>query len=89
MCGLGKLVACIAATFAARGFPVVGADIDPEKIRRVNAGPPPVEEPRAWPRRSTKTKGRLRATDDPAEALQTNAWEISVYWLPPYLWPLR
>jgi UDP-glucose 6-dehydrogenase len=38
VCGLGKLSAFMAATFAARGFPVVVDDIDVEKIRRVNAG---------------------------------------------------
>jgi UDPglucose 6-dehydrogenase len=32
VCGLGKLGACMAATFAARGLPVIGIDIDPEKI---------------------------------------------------------
>ena len=32
--GLGKLGACIAATLAARGFDVLGVDIDPEKVRR-------------------------------------------------------
>jgi len=36
VCGLGKLGACIAATLAARGFEVVGVDIDPEKVRKVN-----------------------------------------------------
>ena len=35
VCGLGKLGACMAATFAARGFNVVGVDIDPEKIRQL------------------------------------------------------
>ena len=45
VCGLGKLGACMAATFAARGFNVVGVDIDPEKIRKVNAGEAPVDEP--------------------------------------------
>jgi len=45
VCGLGKLGACIAATLAERGFDVVGVDIDPEKVRRINEGLPPVEEP--------------------------------------------
>ena len=35
----------MAATFAARGFPVVGVDIDPEKVRLINEGLPPVDEP--------------------------------------------
>ena len=45
VCGLGKLGACIAATLAQRGFEVLGIDIDPEKVRKINAGLPPVEEP--------------------------------------------
>jgi len=72
VCGLGKLGACMAATFAARGFSVVGVDIDPEKIRRVNAGEPPVDEPRLA---ETIKEGRerLRATDDPSETVATDA----------------
>ena len=71
VCGLGKLGACMATTFAARGFPVVGVDIDPEKIRKVNAGLPPVEEPRLA-ETIGEARGRLRATDDPAEAVRTD-----------------
>ncbi len=72
VCGLGKLGACIAATYAARGFPVVGLDIDPEKIRKINAGQPPVDEP-LLAETIVEAKGRLRATDDPAETVQTDA----------------
>ena len=72
VCGLGKLGACMAATFAARGFPVVGVDIDPEKIRKVNAGLPPVEEPRLA-ETIGEAGGHLRATNDPAETVQTDA----------------
>lgn len=59
--GLGKLGSCIAATLAARGFQVTGVDIDAEKVRRINAGEPPVEEPRLV---ETIREGgvRLRAT---------------------------
>jgi len=71
VCGLGKLGACIAATFAARGFPVVGVDIDPEKIRKVNAGLPPLDEPLLG-ETIANAQGRLRATDDPAKAVQTD-----------------
>src|SRR5438105_8067888 len=72
VCGLGKLGACMAATFAARGFSVVGVDIDPEQIRKVNAGEPPVDESRLA---ETMKEGheRLRATDDPSEAVATDA----------------
>jgi UDP-N-acetyl-D-mannosaminuronate dehydrogenase len=70
VCGLGKLGACMAATFAARGLNVIGVDIDPEKIRKVNAGEPPVDEPSLA--ETIKEGGeRLRATDDPAETVKT------------------
>jgi UDPglucose 6-dehydrogenase len=72
VCGLGKLGGCIAATYAARGFPVVGVDVDSEKIRRVNAGVPPVDEP-LLAETMAEGKGRLRATDDPREAVKTDA----------------
>jgi UDPglucose 6-dehydrogenase len=71
VCGLGKLGACMAATFAARGFAVVGVDIDPEKVRKVNAGVAPVDEP-ALAETMAEAKGRFRATDDPAEAARTD-----------------
>ena len=71
ICGLGKLGACMAATFAARGFEVIGVDVDPEKIRKVNAGIPPVEEP-LLSETMTEAKGRLEATDDPANAVKTD-----------------
>ena len=70
--GLGKLGACIAATFAHRGFDVVGIDIDAEKVRRVNDGLAPVEEPLLA---ETVAAGhsRLRAATDPREAVATDA----------------
>src|SRR5258707_4636912 len=72
VCGLGKLGACIAATLAARGFEVVGVDIDPEKVRRVNSGLPPVEEP-LLAETITAGRQRLRATQDAREAVATDA----------------
>ena len=71
VCGLGKLGACIAATMAARGFEVLGVDIDPEKVRRVNDGLPPVEEP-LLAETIVAGKGRLRATVDHREAVRTD-----------------
>jgi len=71
VCGLGKLGACIAATLAARGFEVVGVDIDPEKVRKVNEGLPPVEEP-LLAETIKEAKGRLRATQDHREAVGTD-----------------
>src|SRR5215471_8602727 len=72
VCGLGKLGACMAATFAARGYPVVGVDIDPEKIRQVNAGEPPVDEP-LLAEIMRDGRERFHATDDPGEAVATDA----------------
>jgi len=70
--GLGKLGACIAATFAQRGIDVVGIDIDPEKVRRVNDGQAPVEEPLLA---ETIAAGheRLRASTDAQDAIATDA----------------
>lgn len=72
VCGLGKLGACMAATLAARGFSVVGVDIDPEKIRTVNAGLPPVDEP-LLAKTIKEGRERLRATDDASETVATDA----------------
>ena len=78
VCGLGKLGGCIAATLAERGFDVVGVDIDPEKVRRINEGLPPVEEPLLA---ETIAAGRshLRATIDARETTQTDA----TFFIPP------
>ena len=69
--GLGKLGACIAATLAARGFDVVGVDIDADKVRRVNEGLPPVEEP-LLAQTIQAGRARLRATTDLREAVKTD-----------------
>lgn len=70
--GLGKLGACIAASLAARGFEVLGVDIDPEKVARINEGLPPVEEP-LLAETIKAGAGRLRATTDHREAVATDA----------------
>jgi UDPglucose 6-dehydrogenase len=71
VCGLGKLGACIAATLAGRGFDVIGVDIDPEKVRRINEGLPPVEEP-LLAEMITAGHSRFRATTDPRETIQSD-----------------
>jgi len=70
--GLGKLGACIAATLAARGFEVLGVDIDPEKVRNINEGLPPVQEP-LLAETIQAGRTRLRATTDHREAVATDA----------------
>ena len=70
--GLGKLGACIAATFASRGVAVLGVDVDPVKVQKINGGLPPVEEPLLA---ETITAGHkhLRATSNADEAAATDA----------------
>ena len=70
--GLGKLGSCIAATLSMRGFNVLGVDIDPEKVRRINEGLPPVEEP-LLAETIQQGRSRLRATLDVKEAVETDA----------------
>ena len=70
--GLGKLGACMAATFAARGFDVVGLDINGEAIAKINKGIAPVDEPNLA-RTMREGNGRLRASNNPAEAAKADA----------------
>jgi hypothetical protein len=44
--GLGKLGAPMAACFAAKGFRVVGVDVDERKVQAINRGEAPIFEPR-------------------------------------------
>jgi UDPglucose 6-dehydrogenase len=76
--GLGKLGACIAATYAQRGFDVVGIDTDPEKVKRINAGLAPVEEPLLAETVAAAGK-RLRASTEARDAVAT---ELS-FFIPP------
>ncbi|MES2226097.1 MAG: nucleotide sugar dehydrogenase [Patescibacteria group bacterium] len=71
VCGLGKLGACIAATFAAAGHDVVGLDIDPEKVAKINAGQAPVDEPRLQ-EFVTSGHAHLRATTDAADLVHSD-----------------
>jgi UDPglucose 6-dehydrogenase len=70
--GLGKLGACMAATFAERGFNVLGVDINPEAVRKLNAGEPPVDEP-LLPETVKRAGKRLRASTIAADAVATDA----------------
>lgn len=78
VCGLGKLGACIAATMAERGFDVIGVDIDPEKVNRINNGLAPVDEPLLA--ETIKAGGaRFRAISDPQGTVQTDV----TFFIPP------
>ena len=70
--GLGKLGACMAATFAQRGCEVIGVDINAAAVAKLNAGQPPVDEPRLA-ETLAQSAGRLRATTDAREAALTDA----------------
>jgi UDPglucose 6-dehydrogenase len=70
--GLGKLGACMAATFAQRGFNVLGVDINAEAVRKINAGVSPVDEP-LLAEAITAGRKRLRASTNAADAAQTDA----------------
>ena len=78
VCGLGKLGACIAATLAARGFEVVGVDIDQEKVKKINEGLAPLDEP-LLAETIRAGHSRLRATLDPRESVDTDA----TFFIPP------
>src|SRR5215510_8714862 len=78
VCGLGKLGSCIAATLAARGFEVVGVDIDAQKVSRINEGLAPVDEP-LLAETIRAGHSRLRATLDPRETVATDV----TFFIPP------
>src|SRR5215468_8003685 len=67
--GLGKLGSPMAASFAARGFKVVAADVDSKKVDAINAGIAPVHEP-GLTELLRESKGNLRATLDVEEAVR-------------------
>ncbi len=68
--GLGYVGVPVAASVAATGVDVVGIDIDPARVRAVNAGRNPLrgKEPGIHPLlQEGVSKGRLVASTDPAE----------------------
>lgn len=66
--GLGKLGACIAAAFAARGFEVIGFDVDRHKTDALARRVAPVEEPDLQ-EAIDEAGPRLKATNDVCEAV--------------------
>lgn len=66
--GLGKLGACSAAAFAAKGHKVIGVDLNPDYVAAINSGRAPVVEP-LLQEYITKSSGRLRATQSFEEAM--------------------
>src|SRR3954464_140985 len=72
---LGKVGLPLAARLAAAGHRVVGADVDPRVVARVNAGEPPFPNEAGLPEalRETVADGRLRAVTDTAAAVAEGA----------------
>ncbi len=66
--GLGKLGACIAASFAHKGFSVIGADVSAKTVELVNQGKAPVTEPQLGEMMAGAHQ-RLSATRDVAQAV--------------------
>ena len=69
MIGLGKLGAPMAAAMAARGFSVIGVDIDEARIAAVGQGRPPVFEPNLAETMNA-AQGRLTATSSVEQAVR-------------------
>jgi UDPglucose 6-dehydrogenase len=61
--GLGKLGSPMAAAIASRGVAVIGVDVDPVKVDRINRGEPPVPETNLA-ETIRRGRARLRATTD-------------------------
>jgi len=67
--GLGKLGACSAACFSARGYETVGIDIKEAVVASINAGKAPVEEP-LLQELIDRSGTRLKASTDFREAIE-------------------
>lgn len=66
--GLGKLGAVVAGSHASRGFQVIGVDVNPVHVEKVDRCEPPVPEP-GIEALYAASRGRLRATDDARRAV--------------------
>lgn len=69
--GLGKLGLCMAACIAAKGFKVIGVDIDANRIRQLRAGECPIAE-KDLPELLERVKGNLQFTTDMNLAAQNS-----------------
>jgi UDPglucose 6-dehydrogenase len=77
--GLGKLGACSAACFAAKGFEVIGVDISKKTVDAINQSKAPVFEPQLQ-ETILKAKGRLTATQEYEFALLNS--DVSFFIVP-------
>lgn len=62
--GLGKLGSPMAAALASKGFEVIGVDVDPEKVAKINRREAPVDESGLDALLKSELRGKLYATDD-------------------------
>src|SRR5437870_6269397 len=76
--GLGYVGLPLAETFAWGGYPVVGFDIDAEKVRKLNAGQSYIGHIAAQRVSELVGTGRFRATCDPACFAEMDAIVICV-----------
>jgi UDPglucose 6-dehydrogenase len=69
--GLGKLGACMAATYASKGHQVIGVDINQDFVHAVNNGKAPVDE-KDLQEMVSRGKERLRATTEYADGISNS-----------------
>ena len=70
--GLGKLGLCMAACIAAKGFKVIGVDVDESRIRQLSAGECPIAE-KDLPELLRRVRENLRFTTDVNDAVRNSA----------------
>ena len=66
--GLGKLGSPMVAAYASKGYKVIGVDINPQFVKLINEGKPPVFEPKLAEFLQT-SKERVSATQDYEKAI--------------------
>jgi UDPglucose 6-dehydrogenase len=76
--GLGKLGAPLVAVLASKGNDVLGIDVNPDPVGRLNAGRAPVDEP-GLPELIAASRERLAATTELAAAADT---EVTILLVP-------
>ncbi len=77
--GLGKLGACIAACLGARGFDVIGTDVDTLKIEQLGQGKAPVDEPKLQ-EAIEQGRSKIRTTADWRELVEHS--EVAFFIVP-------
>ena len=83
--GLGKIGMPLAARVASRGHPVVGCDVDPSVVERVNRGESPIDGEEGLEQivRAAVDDGRLTATTDTAQGVRES--EVVAVIVPAFL----